>query len=350
MKRVMNDPSGSHKSVPLISVIMPVYNGDKYIAEAIDSILSQTWKNLELVICDDCSSDDSLAIARSYSANDQRVKLIRNIENKGIADTLNLLIAETSGEFIARMDADDACTPDRLEKQYHYMQTHNLDVCGSWIQNKHGFPAKVCYPISDDEIRFYMLFRPPFAHPSVMFRKTSITGVSYTHNPLIPEDYDLWSRLPAHLNLGNIPKILVYYRRHSAQSSGKKDAFRVERSNPVRSFYLQKLIPDASEVQSTIHLNLRRGKTFTRDELKEIQSWLTLLTRKFDNCKGCIHILRDEWFHAISGSSNEGPEIWKTYNKSGLLKYDKNAKTKVILLWICCTLHIPYTNISRLFS
>ena len=337
----------NHTGTPLISVIMPVYNGEQYLEEAIDSILIQTWKNLELWVCDDCSTDATSKILEQYAKKDNRVKTLRNPKNRGTAKTINKLLDSANSDIIVRMDADDIALPYRIERQYHYMQQHELDVCGSWIKYKGGYPGKVRYPTSNEAVRLHMMFRPPFAQPAVMHRLSAFEGLRHKQDALLPEDYDLWTRLPVNLKFGNIPEVLLLYRRHKGQSSGRKSKIKKERARPIKEYYLRRTIPDITEHQLETHLKLRGASELDEAGLLETREWLTSLAERYTG-NACLQTLRNEWFFAISNSSLKGFPMWKLYNNSGDLKYQRQAKLKVMLLWLSCLLHIPYSRLTGL--
>src|SRR6185369_4386478 len=133
MKANFLDAQIDHIAVPLISVVLPVYNGEKYLAEAIDSILGQTLTDFELIIIDDGSTDNSLAILKQYKQRDNRIRLIAR-ENRNLATTLNDLIDLAQGEWVARMDQDDIALPHRFEKQLQWLEQTGADICGSSIR------------------------------------------------------------------------------------------------------------------------------------------------------------------------------------------------------------------------
>lgn len=208
---------------PLISVVMSVYNGEKYLAEAIESILNQTYKNFEFIIVNDGSSDKSIDIIKEYMTKDNRVVLIDR-ENKGLPYSLNEGISKAKGEYIARMDADDISLPDRFEKQMDYMQKNEIDICGCSIQLFND--AKKFdiwhYPIKDSEIRFLLLVNSAFAHPSIMFKKSIFETYQYDIKFKSAQDYKLWTQIAlSNLKMGNIDEVLVLYRIHDTQVSSK---------------------------------------------------------------------------------------------------------------------------------
>jgi glycosyltransferase involved in cell wall biosynthesis len=203
---------------PIISVLMPVYNAELYLEEAIKSIINQTFENFEFIIIDDGSTDDSLKIIQKYEDKDSRIICISR-ENKGIIYSLNEGLNISSGQYIARMDADDISYPDRLEAQYLFMLENKLDVCGGdYISiNKDGLLIDA-HDVSknDYEILLTMASNVPFAHPSVMMHKSFlinnklIYGVYGYKNA---EDLDLWINMyDAGAKFGNLDSRILKYR------------------------------------------------------------------------------------------------------------------------------------------
>ena len=145
-------------SNPHVSVVMAVYNAQKYVSDAIESILCQTYNDFEFIIIEDGSSDESLKIIQSYS--DPRIKVIRNKENLKLIKSLNLGLQKACGRYIVRMDADDVSRPDRIEKQVNYMESHpDCVLCGtSYRTFGDGVAARnVVYPSESQSIRYHML-------------------------------------------------------------------------------------------------------------------------------------------------------------------------------------------------
>jgi glycosyltransferase involved in cell wall biosynthesis len=199
----------------LISVILPVYNGEKYLDESIQSILSQTHKNFELIIINDGSTDKSDHEIRKF-LNDKRVKYFSRA-NKGLVHTLNEAINYSSGDYIARMDQDDICSPERLKKQLNFMKTQNIDICGSSYEiiNEFGTKIKTIKSLNENFEIFLSAMMVPFIHPSVMFRNFfKEQDIFYGNNSkLEAEDYDLWIKLYGkNLVFGNINDVLIKYR------------------------------------------------------------------------------------------------------------------------------------------
>lgn len=223
---------------PEISVILPVYNGSPFLAEAINSILIQTIRNFELIIINDGSTDDSLSILQHYEKLDPRVKLISR-ENKGLANTLNESIALAKGVWIARMDQDDIAHPTRLETQLKYLKSSGADIVGSWVKRFGAVDRRVVkLPQSDSAIKIALLFESPFAHPTVMIRAELIKRIGYEHTWDKAEDYDLWVRAAiCNWTMANVPEILLNYRVHSSQISTSAATVQMQLSQGIRKKY-----------------------------------------------------------------------------------------------------------------
>ena len=213
----------SNYSPPQVTVLLPVYNSEKYIAQAIESILNQTFRNFELLIIDDGSEDSSVKIVQSYS--DPRIRIVKNLQNLGLVQTLNRGITLIKSEYLARMDADDIALPDRLEKQLLFMQARpEVGLLGGAIQlmdengDKQG---KITVPINDSYLlKFWLHFENVIKHPTVMLRtellvKTGIYDADFIYN----EDFDLWTRFAAQTEIANLPDLLLYKREHSLNIS-----------------------------------------------------------------------------------------------------------------------------------
>lgn len=161
--------------LPKISVIMPVLNGEKYLNQAIESILNQTFTDFELIVVDDGSTDQTPEILRAYAELDDRARIVTNPENKGIGYSRNRGVATSRGEYIANLDADDWSMPERFDKQVNFLNQHpEISVLGTacHIVDENGVQQKtVTYPSSSGMIRWSMIFSSPFCNPSVMIRK-----------------------------------------------------------------------------------------------------------------------------------------------------------------------------------
>lgn len=211
--------------MPKVSVLMPAYNAEPYIAEAIGSILDQTFTDFELIIVDDGSTDSTPGIVAAFS--DPRIRCERNEKNLGIVGALNRALALARGAYIARMDADDVSDPERLSKQVAYMDEHpECIVCGARMRLFGAKRGETRQPSADPQIRAAMFFSNPFAHPTVMIRASVLgqAGLKYREGYEGIEDFRLWADL-LKADGGvffNFPEPLLKYRVHAGQITQRK--------------------------------------------------------------------------------------------------------------------------------
>lgn len=205
---------------PLISVVLPVFNAKRYVAEAIRSILDQTFAQFECIIIDDGSTDGTSDILESFRLQDDRIVLVSR-ENRGLVASLNEGIDRARGTWIARMDADDIALPKRFETQLAWVEQCGADICGSWVRFFGGRDKRVLkHPQTDQAIRVGLMFGTMFAHPSVLMRAGLAKQLRYDPRWEKCEDYDLWARA-AQLDcrMANVPEVLLLYRQHGGQVS-----------------------------------------------------------------------------------------------------------------------------------
>lgn len=209
-----------NQASPIVSVVLPAYNAEKYVREAVQSILAQSFTNFELIIINDGSTDGTPAILEKLREHDSRVILISR-ENKGLVESLNEGIDLARGIWVARMDADDIALPQRFERQLEWLEQTGADICGSWVKNFGLLDQRVVQLRQTDEaIKMEMLFACPFAHPAVMMSTTLVKKLRYDKAWEKAEDYDLWVRAAvAGWKMTNVPDVLLQYRIHPAQIS-----------------------------------------------------------------------------------------------------------------------------------
>jgi glycosyltransferase involved in cell wall biosynthesis len=227
----------------LISVVMPVYNAENYLREAIESILNQTYTNYEFIIINDGSTDKSLNIIKEYKSKDNRIILINNNQNQGIVSALNYGIKYVKGKYIARMDSDDISLPYRLEKEYNYIIKNDLDLCGSFafaFRNKIKNNKLIKVPIEANDIKYSLLFSNVFLHPTIVFNKYIFKDLKYETE--VAQDYDLWCKIVLKkYRIGNIPEPLLYYRFHKNQITFKKSKKVLKLTNEIALNYANEL-------------------------------------------------------------------------------------------------------------
>ncbi|MBN1044497.1 MULTISPECIES: glycosyltransferase [unclassified Clostridium] len=244
----------------LVSVVMPVYNSEIYLNEAIESILNQTYKNFEFIIINDGSTDNSLEKIEHYMKKDSRIKLI-NRENKGLVYSLNEGINFAKGKYIARMDADDISLPERLEKQLDYMYENRdvsilgtlVDIIGSADIYKRMYSEKYLnWQLSHDNIEKMFLRGYSLCHPTFFMKKSDIVKKikGYSNQYLYAEDYDFLMRtLKTNLKINILPEKLLKYRLHENNKSIKDNSdYRTVRDIfNIKLDYLEDLILNKKE-------------------------------------------------------------------------------------------------------
>ena len=198
--------------MPKISVILPVYNSGKYLIESLESLSCQTFRDFEIIAINDGSKDNSLKLLEDYAKKESRLRIISR-ENRGITKTLNEGIYLAQGEYIARMDADDICLPNRFELQLEFIEKNNLDVCGTQYLKFGTLTGISNLPLKCEDCYATLLLNSPFGHPSILIKTKIIKNYKYNENVLYAQDYELWCRLAINkIRMGNLPNILLKYR------------------------------------------------------------------------------------------------------------------------------------------
>ena len=217
-----------------VSIIMGVYNaGDKTIIEkSILSIINQTYKDFEFIICDDGSTDNTLQYIKEIAVKDNRIKVIRNSKNIGLAYTLNKCIENSNSEYIARMDIDDYSRENRLQKQIEFLEknpNYSLVGCNSFVFDKNGIFGEMKMPEIIEKENF--LFNNPIIHPTVVVRKKdlkSVGGYNTSKECIRVADYDLWMRMfTKGYKMYNLQENLFEYRRESNNCLKRKYKYRI---------------------------------------------------------------------------------------------------------------------------
>ncbi len=232
----------------LVSVIIPCYNCELYVEQAVRSMMNQTYKNLEIITINDGSSDDTKNILLRLSSEDDRVRYVENEKNIKLIATLNKGLELANGEYIARMDADDISFPTRIEKQVVFLEKNpDIVVLGtnSWhIDESNMIIGHSQMPKSDKSIRLYARYASPFIHPSVMLRAEKMKGFYYDVNYIHSEDFKLWIDILVNFKGFNLEERLVAYRYNTDSVSHKFFDVQQEKT--------QKLIKPDGEFLSTI--------------------------------------------------------------------------------------------------
>ena len=227
----VTDSKSLPQNSPLVSVVMPVYNAENYLGQAIESILGQTFQDFEMICVDDKSTDGSLELLHSYAQRDSRIRVLQNERNLGESASRNAGMAVASGEYIAGQDADDVSLPVRLERQVAYLQTTpDVGVLGAamLLVNEYGAALRQ-WPVFETDVvlRCLLLVTSPIPHPSVIFRRHIIQEIrGYREDLVVAADYELWVRAASICKIANLPDVLVHYRQTPGQLSSKQSISR----------------------------------------------------------------------------------------------------------------------------
>jgi glycosyltransferase involved in cell wall biosynthesis len=210
-------------SSPKISVLMPAYNAEKYIGEAIESILSQTLTDFEFIIIDDCSIDRTWKIIQDYTSKDRRIIALKNEKNLGIAGNRNKLVGLARGEYIVWQDADDISMNYRIEHQYDYMKNHkDVGICGGWLKffNDKGKSSLRKYKEKDEDLRKTIFRYSPVAQPAAILRKEAIKQAGlYDINYPPAEDLDMSFRIGMKYKFANLQEPVIKYRENDTSAT-----------------------------------------------------------------------------------------------------------------------------------
>ncbi len=292
-----------------ISVILPVYNAALYLKEAVNSIINQTYTDWELIIINDGSTDNSQEIILSYT--DRRIKYFENENNLGLISTLNKAINLCSGEYIARMDADDISFAERFSKQVNFLdQNADYGMCGSFahiINNQGNTTGKIIHVTENDYLKVNLLFSVPFVHPSMMIRKEILEENLFDKEYLHAEDYDLWTRIARKYKVANIPDFLLKYRWHGSNVSitNSEKQERVKNKIIKRELNLLDLSPNEEEFYlHKVSFSQFDSKTTQEKEIFEnfegLDKWFSKIieankTKQFYNNKALVEFLWSRW-------------------------------------------------------
>jgi glycosyltransferase involved in cell wall biosynthesis len=300
---------------PLVSVLLPCYNAAGTLDEALDSLACQTWGDYELVIVDDGSTDATPEILQRHAACDPRLHIL-TLPHAGIIPALTAGLSACRGELIARMDADDRCHPQRLEKQAQHMKAHpEVAVLGCQVR---GFPPEQVRPgfqvyidwqnslLLDADIRREMFVESPLAHPSVMLRREWLERAGGYQEHGWAEDYDLWLRLYlAGARFAKLPEVLLYWRESSERLTRVDGRYSLENFLRAKVCYLERgplAGRDAIIVWGAGMVGRRLTKRLQRDHLPLV-AFIDINPRKIGQMQRNLPIR----------STDELPELWKGY-------------------------------------
>ena len=274
----------------LVSVIMPTYNtSERYLREAIESILHQTYSCFEFLITVDGSTNHDLSVAREFEAIDHRVKVIDNGCNKGLVYSLNNMIMMSKGKYIFRMDSDDVSFPKRLEKMVNFLERNpDIDICGSQVRylQSNKKTRRTFLPCSDQEIKSWLVFSNPLAHPSVVFRRDSLFAKNLKYSSSEKsEDYNLWVECSNKgLTFSNYREPLLFYRIHDKQTISVYKTELSESGMRIRERYLRNLnIKISEDLLLLITRFAQRPDSLEKPELVLISQTMEMISNTFED-------------------------------------------------------------------
>lgn len=259
---------------------MPVYNGENYLRNAIESILGQKFTDLELLIINDGSTDTSVAIIQSF--RDSRIRLVHNVTNEGLVASLNRGLTLARGEYIARMDQDDISMPVRLTKQVRFMDNNpHIGVCGSWVRYISKANHNVWkLPERSEEIRCYLFNAVGVAHPSIILRRQLFIELGLFYNPDFQyiEDYELWGRAIQHMEFANIQEVLLNYRISPGQICATYGSEQLKKVAFLRLQRVRELGIDPTQEEQQLHEMIMNNAMLPESEsLDRAERWLLQL-------------------------------------------------------------------------
>lgn len=278
---------------PLISVIMGAYNSDRYIGEAIESILNQSVGDFEFLIIEDCSTDNTLPIVSRYAQKDNRIRIIQNRKNEGLGYSLHLGVNEAKGDYIARMDADDVSSPKRFERQIDFLKKNTDVVCVGTSARKTGniglrgrMNGTIHSKKTHDYILAWLLIGTPMIHSSVMFNATLLKSLGLNYNPEYrrAQDYELWSRIVFAGRMANIDEPLQCYRYHADMASNIAADEQRARSRQMHKNILSRLLerePTVDELD--IHGKFAFATRLSPSDIKHLDFWLEYILHSAEN-------------------------------------------------------------------
>lgn len=255
------------KKNPKVSVLMPAYNVEQYIAEAIESILNQTFTDFEFIIINDGSTDNTAKIVKQYAAQDKRIKFVNNKKNQGLITVLNQGLDLCSGEYIARFDSDDISHPTRFEKQVTYMDAHpECGVCSTWSKTfgeTHGSSVLYANP-PVVKLLDLLLYGSKVVHSSAMLRTSVVREYGIKYDMAYPhaEDYAIWAEFAKRTQIHNLQEVLLDYRWHETNVSIKYAKIQADSAERVRANILKQMLTNEKDARKLLRMTREVNERF----------------------------------------------------------------------------------------
>ncbi len=314
-------------NIPEVTVLMPVYNASGFLRDAVESILTQTFKDFELLIINDGSKDNSSSILESY--NDSRIRFVQHSQNEGLVKTLNEGLKSARGNYIVRMDADSISLPHRISKQVKFMNANrDVAIAGAWFSDINNKTEVSKVPRKHEALKSFLFFNSGFAHSTVIIRKNYFQSHHLFYNADFPhaEDYELSVRASRMLKLANVSEVLLHSRYHGYKLSSQHN--NAQRSSIHRCHQRQLmelgLKPNVKELQ--IHFAIANLLYSPQKEfVEEVEDWLIKVVNanKKTNIFSNHHFNRmigGYWYNICSTLYEQGIDTRKNFSKSNLLK------------------------------
>lgn len=339
---------------PLVSVLFPCYNVEKYVEESLLSLINQTYQNIEIIAINDCSTDGTKAILEKYAKTDRRIKLYNNEVNLKLIKTLNKGIELCNGEYIARMDADDISLPERIEKQVKFLEENPgySVVSTMFYAFRSGSNKKSLYrnPTRFEDLQAELLFKSVICHPASMIRKALFTelNLKFEEAYIHVEDYALWSKALYLTKLANLDEPLLLYRVHENQISTIFDKEQVENKKEVFKIHCEKLGLPTDKYSMDIYASVAECVPFVSsfDYLSDCEKFMLLLLNKNKKTPFCSEkylerLLSLHWLR-LCANSQLGLKVIKKCFKSPLYIKDNYRYADYIILYVKCLFKMEY--------
>ena len=331
-------------SQPIVTVLMPVYNAASYLREAIDSILTQTYRDFEFLIINDGSTDETEQIIKSYT--DARIVYVKNETNLKLITTLNNGIQLSRGKYIVRMDGDDIALSNRIQKQIDFMESNpTVGLLGSFIRSiGSGNDIEIGYSTSHDEIKFKLLFYTHFPHPTAVIRRDVLIShnLQFEHKYIHCEDFVMWNKIAQVSQLAILPEILVLRRVHDDQISNKYQTIQETISSEIRKELLTILVPDLSSelmasYDSFLHGSAPHDCNMTI-QLLDLYEKLIYKNRKLRIYNESLlePFFKNSYWNLCLASTGCGMRIYKVFAKSLCFKEFTLDKKNKLLFFLKC--------------
>lgn len=349
----MSPPPAS--SDPTISVLLPFWNCRATLRPAVTSILEQTWSDFELILLDDGSTDGSSELAAAL--RDPRIRLISPGGHSGYVKLLNQGIAQSRGEFIARMDADDISHPERFTRQVALLRENpTIGICGTWARRfkEDQTIGWTRPPTTPAAVASGAFFECPFVHPTVLTRRAILekTGLRYDPQKTPAEDYDLWVRLLSITTGANLAHVLLDYRLSEKQISQVMTPEKRRVQEEIWRRQVQRLGLEPSAAGWSLHFNLLRGAWECTDSFAHAAvEWLVQLAKANQHHRAFPEetftaMLAERAFHVSCVCSRSHFAAWRLFRRSKLSSRLPQARARLIKLAIRCLLP-PRNSVSR---